>query len=307
MKKKKFTVDKMTFVAFTIIPLILYTFFYFISVSCGIYYSLTDWNGLNREYNFVGIANYIALSKNVFMWRSLWRTLLYACMLVGEYPKVCVNLQTACMLVVCVTVLSLIIALVLNSVKKCRVFVKSVFFFPAMLGSVAVALIWDQMFYQLLPAVGKMMGVNLQTPLADPSTAIFGVLFVNVWQAVAMPTIILLAGLQSIPDDLYESAMIDGVSRWQNFRYITLPFLVPTMTVNMVLNLKAGITTFDYAFALTGGGPNRATEFIGLMIYNDGFKDSNFAVANAKAVVLALIIAILSFIQIRQSQKHEIN
>lgn len=143
MKKKKFTVDKMTFVAFTIIPLILYTFFYFISVSCGIYYSLTDWNGLNREYNFVGIANYIALSKNVFMWRSLWRTLLYACMLV-----------------VCVTVLSLIIALVLNSVKKCRVFVKSVFFFPAMLGSVAVALIWDQMFYQLLPAVGKMMGVN---------------------------------------------------------------------------------------------------------------------------------------------------
>lgn len=91
MKKKKFTVDKMTFVAFTIIPLILYTFFYFISVSCGIYYSLTDWNGLNREYNFVGIANYIALSKNVFMWRSLWRTLLYACMLV-----------------VCVTVLSLI-------------------------------------------------------------------------------------------------------------------------------------------------------------------------------------------------------
>lgn len=82
MKKKKFTVDKMTFVAFTIIPLILYTFFYFISVSCGIYYSLTDWNGLNREYNFVGIANYIALSKNVFMWRSLWRTLLYACMLV---------------------------------------------------------------------------------------------------------------------------------------------------------------------------------------------------------------------------------
>ena len=111
----------------------------------------------------------------------------------------------------------------------------------------------------------------------------------------------------TIPYSLDESAMIDGASRWQNFRYITLPFLVPTMTVNMVLNLKAGITTFDYAFALTGGGPNRATEFIGLMIYNDGFKDSNFAVANAKAVVLALIIAILSFIQIRQSQKHEIN
>ena len=84
MKKKKFTVDKMTFVAFTIIPLILYTFFYFISVSCGIYYSLTDWNGLNREYNFVGIANYIALSKNVFMWNYVWRILLFVRM-----PAVC--------------------------------------------------------------------------------------------------------------------------------------------------------------------------------------------------------------------------
>lgn len=289
-KKKRFTLDKMTFLLFTIIPLVLYTFFYIISVVSGMYYSLTDWNGLNPTFNFVGISNYIALSKNIFMWRSLGRTLFYALMLV-----------------VSVTIISLLIALVLNSVKRFKVFTKSVFFFPAMLGSVAVALIWDQMFYQLIPALGRLAGANLQTPLASSKTAIYGVLFVNVWQAVAMPTIILLAGLQSIPEDLFESAMIDGASRWQSFRFITLPFLVPTLTVNMVLNLKAGITTFDYAFALTGGGPNRATEFIGLMIYNDGFKDSNFAVANAKAVVLALIIAVLSFIQIKQSQRHEIN
>ena len=220
-KKKRFTLDKMTFLLFTIIPLVLYTFFYIISVVSGMYYSLTDWNGLNPTYNFVGISNYIALSKNIFMWRSLGRTLLYALMLV-----------------VCITILSLIIALVLNSVKRFKVFTKSVFFFPAMLGSVAVALIWDQMFYQLIPALGRMVGLNLQTPLAGSKTAIYGVLFVNVWQAVAMPTIILLAGLQSIPEDLFESAMIDGASRWQSFRYITLPFLVPTLTVNMVLNLN---------------------------------------------------------------------
>ena len=192
-KKKRFTLDKMTFLLFTIIPLVLYTFFYIISVVSGMYYSLTDWNGLNPTYNFVGISNYIALSKNIFMWRSLGRTLLYALMLV-----------------VCITILSLIIALVLNSVKRFKVFTKSVFFFPAMLGSVAVALIWDQMFYQLIPALGRMVGLNLQTPLAGSKTAIYGVLFVNVWQAVAMPTIILLAGLQSIPEDLFESAMIDG-------------------------------------------------------------------------------------------------
>lgn len=287
--RKKLTWDSFTFPVFTIIPIVLYTFFYILSVVSGLFYSLTDWNGLNQDYRFVGLANYRALSKNVFMWRSLRKTLYYALLLV-----------------VCVTLLSLLIALVLNSVKRFKVLNKSVFFFPAMLGSVAVALIWDQMFYQLIPAVGRVLGLNLQTPLANTRTAIYGVLFVNVWQAVAMPTIILLAGLQSIPEDLYESAMIDGASRGQNFRYITLPFLLPTMTVNMVLSLKAGITTFDYAFALTGGGPNRATEFIGLMIYNDGFKDSNFAMANAKAVILALIIAVISFLQIRQSQKREI-
>lgn len=290
MKKKKFSWDRLTYLSFTIIPIILYTFFYILSVASGVFYSLTDWNGLNKNYQFIGVSNYVALSKNVFMWRSLGRTLFYALLLV-----------------VCVTLLSLLIALVLHSVKRCKVLTKSIFFFPAMLGSVAVALIWDQMFYQLIPALGRLAGLKLQTPLANRNFAIYGVLFVNVWQAVAMPTIILLAGLQSIPDELYESAMIDGASRWQSFHYITLPFLIPTMTVNMVLNLKAGITTFDYAFALTGGGPNRATEFIGLMIYNDGFKDSNFAMANAKAVILALIIAVISFLQIKQSQKQEIS
>lgn len=142
-KKKRFTLDKMTFLLFTIIPLVLYTFFYIISVVSGMYYSLTDWNGLNPTYNFVGISNYIALSKNIFMWRSLGRTLLYALMLV-----------------VCITILSLIIALVLNSVKRFKVFTKSVFFFPAMLGSVAVALIWDQMFYQLIPAIRQNGGAE---------------------------------------------------------------------------------------------------------------------------------------------------
>jgi len=277
MKKKKFTVDKMTFVAFTIIPLILYTFFYFISVSCGIYYSLTDWNGLNREYNFVGIANYIALSKNVFMWRSLWRTLLYACMLV-----------------VCVTVLSLIIALVLNSVKKCRVFVKSVFFFPAMLGSVAVALIWDQMFYQLLPAVGKMMGVNLQTPLADPSTAIFGVLFVNVWQAVAMPTIILLAGLQSIPDDLYESAMIDGATRLQIFTKITLPLSKPIIVYTALMAFMGPWVDFIFASVILGDVKDKYTVALGLyqMLNQDAINEW-FLPFTAGAIIIAIPITLL--------------
>ena len=211
------------------------------------------------------------------MWRSLWRTLLYACMLV-----------------VCVTVLSLIIALVLNSVKKCRVFVKSVFFFPAMLGSVAVALIWDQMFYQLLPAVGKMMGVNLQTPLADPSTAIFGVLFVNVWQAVAMPTIILLAGLQSIPDDLYESAMIDGATRLQIFTKITLPLSKPIIVYTALMAFMGPWVDFIFASVILGDVKDKYTVALGLyqMLNQDAINEW-FLPFTAGAIIIAIPITLL--------------
>jgi raffinose/stachyose/melibiose transport system permease protein len=148
--------------------------------------------------------------------------------------------------------------------------------------------------------------MKLQTPLATTKTALYGVLFVNAWQSVAMPTIILLAGLQSIPSDLFESAVIDGATKLQVFRYITLPYLLPTLTINMILSFKGGITSFDYAYAMTNGGPNRATELISLMIYNDGFKDSNFALASAKAVVLFVIIAALSLIQIKFSNSRKV-
>jgi len=286
LARKRFPFNKLTFLLFTLPAVILYSFFYVGSVLSGLKYSFTDWNGLNLDYRFVGLDNYVAMFKNVFFWRSLTRTLQYAALMVAS-----------------VTLLSLAIALTLNRVKRFKVFVKSVFFFPAMLGSVVVALIWDQMFYRVLPIVGEWFGFLWQSPLASRELAIYGVLFVNVWQAVAIPTIILIAGLQSISDELYEAAEIDGAGKLKQLLHITLPLLLPTLTVIIVLSLKGGLTTFDYAFALTGGGPNRATEFIGLMIYNDGFKDSAFSQANAKAVVLFLIIAAVSFVQIKFSQR----
>ena len=102
------------------------------------------------------------------------------------------------------------------------------------------------------------------------------VVFVQIWQAVAMPTVIFIAGLQQIPEEQYESAKIDGATAFQRFRYVTFPYLLPTVTVNLILTIKQGFTSFDFPYALTGGGPVRATEVIGILIYNDAFKICDF-------------------------------
>lgn len=284
--------NKYTFFLFTIIPLGLYSFFYVFSVLSGINYSFTDWNGISQSYGYIGFKNYANLLQNPFFWQSLWVTLKYALLLVGG-----------------VIIVALILSLSLNSIKRFKTLTKSIFFIPAMIGGVTIAMIWDQIFYRVVPVIGQAMGIEFlsQNPLAMPTSAIIAVAFVNIWQAAAMPTIIFIAGLQSIPDEQYESAMLDGASTFQRFRYITLPYLIPTVTVNLVLTIKAGFTVFDYPFVLTGGGPVRSTTVIGVMIYNDAFQNMKFSMANAEACVLFLIIAALSILQIKLSSKKGVN
>ena len=157
----------------------------------------------------------------------------------------------------------------------------------------------------MVPLIGQALNIEWlsQSVLMRGVTALPAVVFVNVWQAVAMPTVIFIAGLQQIPDEQYESAMMDGATTFQRFRYITFPYLVPTITVNLVLTIKQGFTSFDFPFALTGGGPVRATEVIGILIYNDAFENMRFSMANAEACVLFVIVAIFSLTQLKLTSK----
>lgn len=274
--------------SFTIVPVILYSFFYVYSVISGVRYSFTDWDGMSPEFNLIGFKNYEALFKNPNFWNSLKTTVLYSIMLV-----------------VGVIVLSLLLAVSLNSLRKFRTFMKSVFFVPAMIGGITIALIWDQLFYRVVPLIGKALGIDWlsQSVLMTGNTALLAVIFVHIWQAVALPTVIFIAGLQQIPDEQYESAKIDGATVFERFRYITFPYLIPTLTVNLVLMVKQGFTSFDFPFALTGGGPVGATEVIGILIYNDAFKNMKFSVANAEACVLFVIVAVFSLTQMKLTSK----
>lgn len=287
IKRKKLS-GKWTYFGFTLIPVVLYTFFYVVSVINGVRYSFTDWDGMSKSYNFVGWKNYLTLFQNPYFCNSLKTTIAYSVMLV-----------------VGVIATSLVLSISLNSLKWFKTLTKSVYFVPAMIGGVTIALIWDQIYYRVIPVIGKALGIGWlsNSLLMTGKTALPAVVFVQTWQAVAMPTVIFIAGLQQIPDEQYESAKIDGATAFQRFRYVTMPYLLPTVTVNLVLTIKQGFTSFDFPYALTGGGPVRATEVIGILIYNDAFKNMRFSTANAEACVLFVIVAIFSLTQLKLTSR----
>lgn len=292
MRKREINRDRASFFLITLPALVLYSFFYIYSVVLGFYYSMTDWDGLSRTFDFVGFSNYGKLLTNKAFFNSILITFRYAILMVFF-----------------TIVIGIILALSLNSIRTFKTFIKSVYFFPAMISSVAVALIWDQVFIRALPRIASALGMHaISSPLGDKSKALYAVLFVNLWQSLAMPTVIFIAGIQSIPTELYESSVIDGASMFHQFRYVTLPYLVPTISINTILTLKAGITSFDYVKALTNGGPARSTMLIGVKIYTDAFGDTpKFSIANTESVILFLVIAALSVIQLSISDRSGVN
>lgn len=201
------------------------------------------------------------------------------------------------------------LAKALNSKIKGKTFFRAWFFFPAVLSGLTVALVFKQLFNYGLPTLGKLLGFEfLETSLlGTPGGAVFAVIFVLLWQGVAMPVIIFLAGLQSIPEEIREAAKVDGANRHQIFWKIELPYLLPSISIVFIMALKAGLTAFDQIFAMTSGGPSDATTSLGLLVYNYAFNNNQYGYANAIALVLFILIAIVSFIQIKISSKYEID
>ena len=215
-------------------------------------------------------------------------------------------LNTASFVVTQVAVMigvSLLTAVVLNGKIRARGFFRSVFFYPVLLSPIVVALIWRWMLQEngLFNAVIVGLGGEKMRFLTDRNWARFWVVMVSVWSLMGFYTLILLAGLQAIPADLYEAAAIDGASGWLAFRSITLPLLAPTMLVVIVLSTIRAVQIFDVVFAFTGGGPGSATLYIVHFIYNNGFASPfrEYGLAAATSLVMACVLIVLTLIQIR--------
>ncbi|WP_043906595.1 carbohydrate ABC transporter permease [Parageobacillus genomosp. 1] len=276
----------------TVPAVVLFAMFHTFPAIQGIFYSFTNWDGLSLTYDFVGLKNYYYLFQDENVLHSYLFTFKFA--LVST---------------ILVNVLSLAIAIGLNEKIKFKNFFRAVYFLPNVLSVLIVGYIFNYLFANVLPVWGEKLGIDVLSTniLGNEKLAWIGIVIVAVWQACAFNTILYLAGLQTVPSELYEASSLDGASKWQNFWHITFPMIAPFFTINMVLAMKNFLMVFDHVVALTGGGPGRATQSISLLIYNGGFQGGEFAYQSANAVIYFIVIMIVSIMQIKFLQKREVD
>ncbi|MGS1014617.1 carbohydrate ABC transporter permease [Rhodanobacter sp. UC4450_H17] len=268
--------------------------FFFVPVLGALGLSLTDYDLYAladiRNLRFVGLHNYGELLQRPLFWTALGNTFYFV--VVGVPLSIGASLGTA---------------LLLNSpLARMKAFHRTVLFAPVVTTVVAVAVIWRYLFntkYGLVNHALAMLGLNPVDWLGDPHWAMPTIIAFAVWKNFGYNMIILLAGLQAVPPELYEAARIDGASRWRQFRHITLPMLRPTMVLVMVLTVAGYFQLFAEPYVMTEGGPLQSTTSVLYLMYDDGFKWWNFGVASAVAFALFGIILAVTMLLLRLARR----
>ncbi|KPA23213.1 Lactose transport system permease protein LacF [Shimia sp. SK013] len=283
--------------------LILFFLFAFLPVFLNVVYALTGGDQiLLRDRAFVGADNFAVLAscdnyldpntcqKDLF-WRAVHNTGWFIVLQIGFMIG-----------------FSLLTALVLNRDIRARGFFRSVFFFPVLLSPVVVALIWKWILQRhgLMNAGLDAMGLEPVLWMLEREWTFFWSVFLSIWAHMGFYTLILLAGLQAIPRDVYEAALMDAATPFRTFSRITLPLLMPTMLVVMVLALIKGVQTFDEVYAFSGGGPGSATTLLIQYVYETGFAGAPrlFGLASAASIMLALVLVVLTGLQLWATRKN---
>lgn len=285
--------------------LIVFGLFSFLPILINFIYAATGgvklmpfdrpFTGVENFQILLECRNYLDLStcrKDVF-WRAVWNTMRFS--------------------VIQVTLMvffSLLTALVLNRKILGRGFWRGVFFYPVLLSPVVVALIWKWLLQSQGVFNAGLVAAGAQPIewLTSAGWAFFWAIFVSIWAHMGFYTLILLAGLQAIPKDLYEAAQMDRASPWRTFYKITLPLLMPNLVVVLVLAAIRAVQVFDEVFVLTGGGPGSATTFIVQFIYQTGFAEQIhlYGLAAAASLTLAAMLIFLTLVQLKLSRANEL-
>jgi raffinose/stachyose/melibiose transport system permease protein len=261
--------------------MLLFAFVVLIPSARGVYYAFTDWDGLSPDFSWVGLGNFTDMVDDPDARQAIWHTLVIA---------------------VAITIIQngfgLLLALGVNTVIKSRNVLRVFLFAPAVVTPIVTAYLWrnllgpDGAVNSLLGAVG--LDSWRQDFLGDPQLALWSIVGVIVWQFGGYSMVIFLAGLQSVPKEIYEAAAIDGTGPVRRFWSVIRPLLAPAFTINLMLSIIGGIKLFDQVYALTGGGPGHATDTISTLIYKDAFTLGEFGYSIALAVVLTIIVAVAS-------------
>ena len=273
---------------FTFPALFFYILLFIIPVILNFGYSFTNWNAIKmtgETAKFIGFDNYIDIFQDSELFMVIVRTLIFAAVTT-----------------VFKNVIGFFLALALNEGLKTKNILRAIFFLPAMLSPLIIGLIFGSIFMkagfanQLLTALG--LEELTKAWLTTKSTALGTTMFVEIWRQVGFNMVIYLAGLQLIDKSYYEAAAVDGANKRQQLRYITLPRILPSLIINLLLALSQGLKAFDIVFVLTGGGPNGATELINTLVFNQ-FGKKLYGMSAAYGVILFIITAIAGLLVLR--------
>ena len=263
------------FLAFTLLP-----------IAVSMYYSVTEYK-LGQTPAFIGIQNYLDLLKDERFINSVKVTLIYV---VTSVPTK--------------LIFALFVAYLLTQGRRGVTFYRSLYYVPSLIGgSIAVALVWKTIFSRkgLANTILASLGLQKLSWLGDPKLSMGILVLMSAWQ-FGSSMIIFAAGLKEIPGSYYEAAEIDGANKWQRFLRITLPCLSPIILYNLVMQTITAFMAFTQAFVITQGGPNDATNFYALYVYNHAFKWSNMGYASAMSWLMLVLISLITFILFKSSK-----
>jgi len=270
-----------------VLPAVLvYAIFKLVPLVSGLYMALLRWDGI-EDPRYIGLRNFQKILNDDLTIQVLLNNVEYA---IGT--------------VIGKIVLSLFLAIMLNQALRGRTFYRTSLFMPVVMSFVVIGILWRWLFNSEFGLINTLLGslgldVLTQDWLGDTNIALRSLIIVDIWKWYGFHMVIFLAGLQSIPSELYEAAKIDGASVWQQFRYVTLPMLQPVMIVNVTLSLMGAFNVFDIPYVMTEGGPANSTNVMALHIYLRGFKFYRFGFSAALSYVLLVIVTVVAAIQLR--------
>lgn len=290
-KHKKKLGNVLLFLAFAGPTTLIFTVVIIAAFANGVFLTFTDWNGLSDTYNMVGLTNYRTALGDADFGQSLLRTFHYV------------------LLVVVITnLISFLLAFALTRGYKGQGLCRTAFFTPNLIGGVILGFVWKFIFAEALTQIGKLTGIEVLSSnwLGDPDRAFLALVIVAVWQLSGYLMIIYMAGIIAVPKEVTEAASIDGAVGFVNLRKIILPLIMPSVTICGFMSLKSAFMAYDVNLTLTQGGPMKLTTLVAKHVYDKAFIYEDYGAGQTEALVLFLIVAVITVIQVTLSKRQEV-
>ncbi|MBL8079080.1 MAG: sugar ABC transporter permease [Anaerolineales bacterium] len=273
---------------------LLYSLFMVLPGLLGFFLSFTDWNRYSSEINFIGFQNFALIFSKKNYWNSIINTVIFTVVTIGLK-----------------TLFALILALLLTKgLKRFFNFHRAIIYLPSIIPMIVVGIVFKSILHPSSGVLNEFlrgMGLDFmaQKWLTNPDLALYSVALVDTWKGVGFIMVILIAGILVIPVEYYEAAQIDGANQWDELWNITLPLLMPTLTVTTVLNLLYGLKVFDVVWVLTNGGPGYATETVYTLVFKE-FSKGRYGVSTALSTLLFVIMSICGYWLIKMMHSNEL-